>query len=165
MHIYCKCINSVNVSMWSVVIVVLCMHHACLCSVLLIVQCIFIAYGQRQHVCPKLVLWQYSWCMLMVVVLQLLTATNDILYTIQMTNNIIFNSLKRNFKLFPLTPPFLPLPDVCYLEKDAGPCKLYITKWFYDQGNNKCIRFFYGGCNGNLNRFDTQEECETRCVY
>ncbi|KAG7336265.1 hypothetical protein KOW79_000958 [Hemibagrus wyckioides] len=55
--------------------------------------------------------------------------------------------------------------DVCYLEKDAGPCKKYVTKWFYDQGKNKCIRFFYGGCNGSLNRFDTQQECETRCVY
>ncbi|GAA6070424.1 collagen alpha-6(VI) chain-like, partial [Tachysurus ichikawai] len=63
-----------------------------------------------------------------------------------------------------LTPGDRDSNDVCYLKKDAGPCKKYVTKWFYDQKKNKCFHFFYGGCNGNLNRFDTQYECETRCV-
>ncbi|XP_017333399.1 collagen alpha-6(VI) chain isoform X2 [Ictalurus punctatus] len=54
--------------------------------------------------------------------------------------------------------------DKCYLKKDTGPCRNYVIKWFYDQELNKCSRFVYGGCDGNLNRFDTQYECEAHCV-
>ncbi|XP_026769416.3 collagen alpha-6(VI) chain [Pangasianodon hypophthalmus] len=54
--------------------------------------------------------------------------------------------------------------DVCYLKKEVGPCRSYVNKWFYDQEQNKCSRFTYGGCGGNLNRFDTRPECEARCV-
>uniref|UniRef100_A0A8B9K610 BPTI/Kunitz inhibitor domain-containing protein n=1 Tax=Astyanax mexicanus TaxID=7994 RepID=A0A8B9K610_ASTMX len=40
----------------------------------------------------------------------------------------------------------------------------YLLKWFYDTQQNECARFWYGGCKGNGNRFDSQEECEDRCV-
>ncbi|KAI5606556.1 collagen alpha-6(VI) chain, partial [Silurus asotus] len=53
--------------------------------------------------------------------------------------------------------------DVCYLKKNDGPCTNYVLKWFYDQNQNQCIQFWYGGCDGNLNRFDSKEQCETRC--
>ncbi|XP_053350350.1 collagen alpha-6(VI) chain-like [Clarias gariepinus] len=54
--------------------------------------------------------------------------------------------------------------DVCHLKKDEGTCSNYVPKWFYDQEQNKCSHFWYGGCGGNLNRFDSKKECETRCM-
>ncbi|TSK16118.1 Collagen alpha-6(VI) chain [Bagarius yarrelli] len=56
------------------------------------------------------------------------------------------------------------LNDMCLLEKDTGTCRNYALKWFYDQEQNQCLRFWYGGCEGNLNRFDSQEDCENHCV-
>ncbi|KAG7336263.1 hypothetical protein KOW79_000956 [Hemibagrus wyckioides] len=56
------------------------------------------------------------------------------------------------------------LNDVCHLKDDSGPCGKYVLKWFYDQEQNQCSRFWYGGCGGNLNRFDTKEACEAQCA-
>ncbi|KAL7727307.1 hypothetical protein ACLKA6_008594 [Drosophila palustris] len=36
-----------------------------------------------------------------------------------------------------------------------------LTRWYYDKG--VCRRFTYRGCNGNRNRFCTQDSCEARC--
>ncbi|KAH8232318.1 hypothetical protein KR038_000378 [Drosophila bunnanda] len=36
-----------------------------------------------------------------------------------------------------------------------------VTRWYYDKG--LCKPFSYKGCNGNRNRFCTQESCESRC--
>jgi hypothetical protein len=54
--------------------------------------------------------------------------------------------------------------EVCELEKDAGNCSKYVNMWAYDQQQGKCIRFWYGSCGGNGNRFETEQECQERCV-
>lgn len=56
------------------------------------------------------------------------------------------------------------LPDACFLQQDQGGCQNYTMVWFYDTKQNECSRFWYGGCDGNENRFTTQEECEHLCV-
>ncbi|XP_078269670.1 collagen alpha-6(VI) chain-like [Rhinoraja longicauda] len=53
--------------------------------------------------------------------------------------------------------------DVCLLKQDEGLCHNYTIKWSYD-AKKGCARFWYGGCGGNANRFDTQQECKTSCV-
>ena len=56
-------------------------------------------------------------------------------------------------------------PDVCK-ETPAvigGPCLARIPKWTYKPFANSCFKFFWGGCGGNGNNFDTKEECENTC--
>ncbi|KAH8382198.1 hypothetical protein KR009_002235 [Drosophila setifemur] len=36
-----------------------------------------------------------------------------------------------------------------------------VTRWYFDKG--VCKQFTYKGCNGNRNRFCTQESCDYRC--
>ncbi|KAM4689023.1 collagen alpha-4(VI) chain-like [Discoglossus pictus] len=54
--------------------------------------------------------------------------------------------------------------DICQLKQDEGDCQDYILKWFYNADNNECIQFWYGGCGGNKNRFETQEQCHDVCL-
>ncbi|XP_030638997.1 collagen alpha-6(VI) chain-like [Chanos chanos] len=54
--------------------------------------------------------------------------------------------------------------SVCSMVQDQGSCRDYILKWYYDTLQNECSQFWYGGCGGNGNRFDTKEACEALCV-
>ncbi|XP_049281704.1 papilin isoform X5 [Anopheles funestus] len=51
----------------------------------------------------------------------------------------------------------------CALPKDKGPCHNYTVKHFFDVEYGGCGRFWYGGCDGNNNRFDSVEECKNIC--
>ncbi|XP_074037235.1 inter-alpha-trypsin inhibitor heavy chain H4 isoform X3 [Leptinotarsa decemlineata] len=53
--------------------------------------------------------------------------------------------------------------DACKLPISLGSCTNYTLQWFYSQRMNKCIQYEYGGCYGNDNRFDTNEEC-SKCI-
>lgn len=52
----------------------------------------------------------------------------------------------------------------CSLPKDVGPCRKADLTYYYDTESKSCQSFFYGGCHGNNNRFDTQEACEKACL-
>ncbi len=71
-------------------------------------------------------------------------------------NQIIIFNHKRNL--------FLIFKAVCELEKDAGSCSKYVNMWVYDRQQGKCIRFWYGSCEGNGNRFETEQQCQETCV-
>ncbi len=34
----------------------------------------------------------------------------------------------------------------------------------FDPVVGDCTRFWYGGCDGNDNRFDSQKECSAKCI-
>ena len=54
--------------------------------------------------------------------------------------------------------------DDCLLEPERGPCSDYSIKWHYVPQDGNCQRFWYGGCQGNENRFQTEEACESKCL-
>ncbi|XP_078681218.1 BPTI/Kunitz domain-containing protein-like [Branchiostoma floridae x Branchiostoma belcheri] len=54
--------------------------------------------------------------------------------------------------------------DPCEQPKDVGPCDGLFPRWFYNSLTGECEPFDYGGCDGNSNNFQTQEECEDTCV-
>ncbi|KFO27952.1 Tissue factor pathway inhibitor [Fukomys damarensis] len=54
-------------------------------------------------------------------------------------------------------------PDLCFLEDDVGICRAYITRYFYNNQTRQCEPFAYGGCLGNLNNFESLEECKSTC--
>lgn len=51
----------------------------------------------------------------------------------------------------------------CSLPKDMGTCNNFTVKHFFDTEYGGCSRFWYGGCEGNDNRFDSLEECKVVC--
>jgi hypothetical protein len=56
------------------------------------------------------------------------------------------------------------LQESCLQPKERGACRNYTVKWFFDMDYGGCSRFWYGGCDGNNNRFKTKEECDGICV-
>uniref|UniRef100_A0A8R1I8T7 BPTI/Kunitz inhibitor domain-containing protein n=2 Tax=Caenorhabditis japonica TaxID=281687 RepID=A0A8R1I8T7_CAEJA len=52
----------------------------------------------------------------------------------------------------------------CYSVVDPGSCGDYRLMWHYSAQSNACRQFYYGGCAGNTNRFETREQCEESCV-
>ncbi|KAM7122024.1 LOW QUALITY PROTEIN: collagen alpha-4(VI) chain-like [Ciconia maguari] len=52
--------------------------------------------------------------------------------------------------------------DARDLVQDSGECN-YVLKWYYNK-QKMCGQFWYGGCGGNKNRFETQEECGFLCI-
>uniref|UniRef100_A0A671L8Q2 Collagen alpha-1(XXVIII) chain n=1 Tax=Sinocyclocheilus anshuiensis TaxID=1608454 RepID=A0A671L8Q2_9TELE len=57
-----------------------------------------------------------------------------------------------------------PLGPRCLLSLSQGSCRDYVIRWYYDKQANACAQFWYGGCQGNENRFQTEEECKKTCV-
>ncbi|XP_035286547.1 collagen, type XXVIII, alpha 1a [Anguilla anguilla] len=52
----------------------------------------------------------------------------------------------------------------CEQDLDPGPCRNYAVKWYYDSLANSCAQFWFGGCKGNRNRFETESNCIEACV-
>ncbi|KAM7540797.1 hypothetical protein Aperf_G00000044610 [Anoplocephala perfoliata] len=55
------------------------------------------------------------------------------------------------------------LDPICKLPQDVGPCRAMIKRWFYDTSKGTCAEFYYGGCRGNANNFESKESCEAKC--
>jgi len=51
----------------------------------------------------------------------------------------------------------------CLLPKETGPCRMVLNQFYYDADQGLCLPFVYGGCRGNRNRFDSEDDCYNAC--
>ncbi|BFZ04337.1 hypothetical protein BsWGS_07376 [Bradybaena similaris] len=56
------------------------------------------------------------------------------------------------------------LPSNCTLEVEPGICLGSFERYYYDVTAAQCLKFTYGGCQGNGNNFETVEACQATCV-
>ncbi|CAM9493278.1 unnamed protein product [Lampetra fluviatilis] len=52
----------------------------------------------------------------------------------------------------------------CSLPSARGACADYTALWYWVPANGACNRFWYSGCDGNANRFDSEEACVRACA-
>jgi len=45
-----------------------------------------------------------------------------------------------------------------------GSCHDYVLAYSYVSSSGHCEAFYYGGCEGNANRFESAEDCEGECM-
>lgn len=72
---------------------------------------------------------------------------------------------KRETAVTVTTAPRIEEPKslICLALADPGDCDDSITAYYYDDQHQMCQAFIYGGCGGNANRFQTEEQCERLC--
>ncbi|TRY92465.1 hypothetical protein DNTS_028172 [Danionella cerebrum] len=51
----------------------------------------------------------------------------------------------------------------CVDPPETGPCRASFTHWYYNPYERSCRPFNYGGCDGNLNRFNSEDICMSSC--
>ena len=58
---------------------------------------------------------------------------------------------------------FVPIADTCSQKKDEGICPGNVPRFYFNKRRGRCELFSYGGCGGNTNNFETQDECVAHC--
>jgi len=53
--------------------------------------------------------------------------------------------------------------DRCSLPEVSGPCEAAISAFWHNPKSGLCEPFYYGGCGGNDNRFESREACLASC--
>lgn len=59
---------------------------------------------------------------------------------------------------------FAATPSFCMDPAETGICRAYFEKYAYNSTLNKCTQFVWGGCGGNNNTFDTEQDCMNTCM-
>uniref|UniRef100_A0A3Q4H3B2 Collagen, type XXVIII, alpha 2a n=1 Tax=Neolamprologus brichardi TaxID=32507 RepID=A0A3Q4H3B2_NEOBR len=80
------------------------------------------------------------------------------------SSTLTSSSSSNSNQLHPVVIPTPRLDPRCDLSLDQGTCRDYIIRWYYDKQANACAQFWYGGCGGNGNRYETEDECKKTCV-
>ncbi|KAL1442961.1 hypothetical protein MTO96_046159 [Rhipicephalus appendiculatus] len=59
-----------------------------------------------------------------------------------------------------ITPNYCLKPKAAGKTCGGGP----FTSWYFDSESRNCKAFTFGGCNGNLNRFSSEAQCQRWCL-
>lgn len=52
---------------------------------------------------------------------------------------------------------------VCKLPLARGRCRAAIPRWGYHPSTGRCQEFYFGGCDGNANNFESYKACMSVC--
>lgn len=63
----------------------------------------------------------------------------------------------------PVTPSS-PNQEACFAPAESGPCRAAFQAFYFESSTQSCKSFFYGGCEGNQNRYSSVEECMSACA-
>lgn len=53
--------------------------------------------------------------------------------------------------------------EECSAPKEIGHCAEKQARWAFSSPDNKCVPFYYTGCEGNNNNYRTEDECQASC--
>nr|XP_054928994.1 thrombin inhibitor hemalin-like [Dermacentor andersoni] len=51
----------------------------------------------------------------------------------------------------------------CRQAPDRGFCRAQQLMWWFNAESGRCEQFYYGGCGGNENKYETKEQCQENC--
>lgn len=55
--------------------------------------------------------------------------------------------------------------ESCNLPKEVGTsdCTEKHARWYFSASDNKCMPYYFSGCGGNENNFDSERSCAEQC--
>ncbi|KAG8181903.1 hypothetical protein JTE90_026061 [Oedothorax gibbosus] len=62
-----------------------------------------------------------------------------------------------------VTTQSLPKVDKCSLQPERGSCRYFIRYYYFNTEKGTCEEFPYSGCDGNENRFSSEDLCMLAC--
>ena len=90
-------------------------------------------------------------------------ATNDTVKRVTIEYGDSLNGLNNYINILRTIRQSFEEIQACYFIPNVGPCDADIPRYYYDQEENQCMEFTWGGCGGVV-PFETLEDCESNCI-
>ncbi|XP_077468417.1 kunitz-type protease inhibitor 2 [Stigmatopora argus] len=73
------------------------------------------------------------------------------------------NIVRNDWGIYQSEPSTVVTEEQCLSTPDPGPCRAAFPKFYYHAESDSCRSFVYGGCHGNQNRYNSEEDCLNQC--